>query len=200
MPLKIRKFIRTARGEGHVPELTLAEGWVIEPMEATRRPLWIYGAGHVGRALVHTLHPLPNVAITWVDTGPERFPDAVPVGVTAMPSVDPARAAGHAPEEAVHLVLTYSHALDLALCHALLARPAAGIGLIGSATKWARFRSRLRQLGHSDAQISRITCPIGDPGLGKHPQAIAVGVASSLLSGQMLQSSAYTAPSAAQAR
>ena len=54
-------------------------------------------------------------------------------------------------------------------------------GLIGSATKWARFRKRLAALGHATAQISRIACPIGDPALGKHPQAIAVGVAAGYL-------------------
>ncbi|MDD9716864.1 xanthine dehydrogenase accessory protein XdhC [Dinoroseobacter sp. PD6] len=200
MPLSVRQALRTARGEGHAASLTLRAGWVLEPMARATRPLWIYGAGHVGRALVHTLAPLPDFAITWVDTGPERFPEALPAGVTVLPAADPALAAGRASEDAVHLILTYSHALDLALCHALLSRPAAGIGLIGSATKWARFRSRLRQLGHADAQISRITCPIGDPALGKYPQAIAVGVASSLLSGQMMQSSAYPASAEAAAR
>ncbi|MBC7179561.1 MAG: XdhC family protein, partial [Roseovarius sp.] len=72
-------------------------------------------------------------------------------------------------------------ALDLELCHQLLRRPFASAGLIGSATKWARFRQRLAALGHTDAQISRISCPIGDPNLGKHPQAIALGVAAALL-------------------
>ncbi|MCY4180548.1 MAG: XdhC family protein, partial [Litoreibacter sp.] len=55
-------------------------------------------------------------------------------------------------------------------------------GLIGSDTKWARFRRRLAALGHSDAQISRIRCPIGQKELGKHPQAIALGTAAALLS------------------
>jgi xanthine dehydrogenase accessory factor len=89
---------------------------------------------------------------------------------------------GHAPQEADHLIMTYAHDLDLALCHALLKHGFASAGLIGSATKWARFRTRLAALGHSPAQISRIACPIGDPHLGKHPQAIAVGVATALLS------------------
>jgi xanthine dehydrogenase accessory factor len=106
----------------------------------------------------------------------------VPDHVTALPAADPARLVPHAPRDANHLILTYSHALDLALCHALLEHGFAGAGLIGSATKWARFRSRLGALGHSPAQIARIRCPIGTPGLGKHPQAIAIGVASSLLS------------------
>jgi len=95
----------------------------------------------------------------------------------------PARLVPHAPVRAEHLIATYAHDLDLALCHALLTHDFAGAGLIGSATKWARFRARLSALGHAPAQISRIACPIGDPALGKHPQAIALGVATALLKG-----------------
>jgi xanthine dehydrogenase accessory factor len=80
-----------------------------------------------------------------------------------------------------HLVLTFSHALDLELCHRLLNRGFRSCGLIGSATKWGRFRSRLRALGHEAAEIGQIRCPIGDPSLGKHPQAIAVGVVAEML-------------------
>nr|MCE2749619.1 XdhC family protein [Rhodobacter sp.] len=86
-----------------------------------------------------------------------------------------------------HLVLTFSHALDLELCHRLLTHGFASLGLIGSQTKRARFRSRLRALGHSDPQIARIRCPIGDPALGKHPQAIAIGVAQDILHRQVTQ-------------
>lgn len=89
----------------------------------------------------------------------------------------------HAPAHAEHLILTYSHEIDLALCHAALAHGFGFCGLIGSDTKWARFRKRLAGLGHCDAQIARICCPIGQKGLGKHPQAIAIGVASRLIEG-----------------
>ena len=154
--------------------------WLIEAAPLPRRPVWIYGAGHVGRALVTVLAPLPDLALTWVDTHANRFPDHGPE-VTHLIAPDPAAVARYAPGDADHLILTYSHALDLALCHALLAHETASIGLIGSATKWARFRTRLEALGHSAAQISRIACPIGDPALGKHPQAIALGVAAALL-------------------
>ncbi len=130
------------------------------------------------------LRPLPDFAITWVDTGPERFPAAIPGGVTALPAPDPARALALAPQDAEVLILTYSHELDLALCHAALARGQGRIGLIGSATKWTRFRSRLAQLGHAPATVARIACPIGNPALGKHPQAIAVGIAAALLTEQ----------------
>jgi xanthine dehydrogenase accessory factor len=116
-----------------------------------------------------------------VDVGPERFPESVPEGVTVVPASDPAVLADHAHVEAGHLVLTFSHALDLELCHRLLNRGFGSLGLIGSATKWGRFRSRLKALGHSGEAVARIRCPIGDPSLGKHPQAIAVGVVAELL-------------------
>ncbi|MGB3147717.1 MAG: XdhC family protein, partial [Paracoccaceae bacterium] len=54
-------------------------------------------------------------------------------------------------------------------------------GLIGSASKWARFRGRLAALGHRPDRISQIQCPIGDPALGKRPQAIAIGIAAAML-------------------
>ena len=161
----------------------ILQGWLIEAAPPPSRPVWIYGAGHVGRALVGVLAPLPEVAITWVDTHTDRFPDHLP-DLTRLVAADPATVTRYAPAGADHLILTYSHALDLALCHALLGHNTGSIGLIGSATKWARFKSRLALLGHSSAQISRIACPIGDPALGKHPQAIALGVATALLKEQ----------------
>ena len=105
----------------------------------------------------------------------------MPEGVTVVPADDPALVADHAPVNAEHLVLTFSHALDLELCHRLLNRGFRSCGLIGSATKWGRFRSRLRALGHEAAEVGRIRCPIGDPSRGKHPQAIAVGVVAEML-------------------
>ncbi len=181
MPLSVKRLLATARGQGIAPEPQLIDGWMVEPIHKPTRNLWIWGAGHVGRALVDVLSPLPDIAITWVDTGPERFPASVPTGVTTVPATKPAELVRHAPPDAEHLVLTYSHNLDLELCNRLLSHDFRFAGLIGSATKWARFRSRLAALGHSPEQISRITCPIGDPALGKHPQMIAVGVAAQLL-------------------
>jgi xanthine dehydrogenase accessory factor len=164
----------------------VAEG--LEPVPAT--PVWVWGAGHVGRALALVLPPLEGVAMTWVDTAPERFPAAMPRGVARLVAADPARAMVHAPRAAHHLILTYSHDIDLALCDAGLRRGFASCGLIGSETKWARFRSRLAAMGHPDAEISRIDCPIGDPSLGKHPHAIAIGVAQRLLKEHLLKESA----------
>ena len=158
--------------------------------EPNKRPLWIYGAGHVGRAIVHAMAPLPDFAIRWIDTDASRFPET---DITTLVAKDPTAAVKHAPDNAEHLILTYSHEIDLALCHAILSQPFASAGLIGSATKWARFKSRLAALGHRQATISRIACPIGDPSLGKHPAAIALGVATSMMTGQIGQTKDRTA-------
>lgn len=180
-PLAVKRMLDRARGQGVRPATMLVQGWLIEPVAQARRALWIWGAGHVGRALVAVMAPLPQVAITWADVAAGRFPDVVPPDVTMLADADLPERVSDAPRDAEHLVLTYSHALDLELCHRLLQHGFADAGLIGSATKWARFRSRLAALGHAPAQIARIRCPIGDPALGKHPQAIAVGVAAAFL-------------------
>jgi len=150
----------------------------IEPMEP---PIWIWGAGHVGRAIAGLLAAFPEKDVTLIDVSTERMPPDLGPVVSPLVASDPVRVVPRAARDAQHLIVTYSHDLDLALCDALLRHGFASCGLIGSATKWARFRTRLASMGHSDAQIARIACPIGDPSLGKHPQAIAVGVVATLL-------------------
>ncbi|MFE3838314.1 xanthine dehydrogenase accessory protein XdhC [Pseudogemmobacter sonorensis] len=181
MPLAVKRILAGARAKGQRPPPRLVQGWMIEPLARPSREVWVWGAGHVGRALVSVLAPLPDLRLTWIDTARARFPEEIPEGVAPVWTETPALLAGHAPEGAEHLIITYSHALDLELCHRLLGHGFGWLGLIGSDTKWARFRSRLAQLGHGATSIARITCPIGAPALGKHPQAIAVGVAVQLL-------------------
>lgn len=181
MPLAVKRLLDRARAQGVQPRPQLVQGWLIEPVEPTQRPVWIWGAGHVGRAIVQTLAPLPTLSLTWVDVAADRFPPVIPEGVTPIAARDPGEWVHLAPKSGEHLILTYSHALDLDLCHRLLTHGFARCGVIGSATKWARFRSRLAALGHAPQTIARIDCPIGDPALGKHPQAIAIGVAADVL-------------------
>ncbi|ALI56911.1 xanthine dehydrogenase accessory protein XdhC [Celeribacter marinus] len=181
MPFGVTKLLAEARATGALQPHLIGE-WMIEPVQPAARPLWVWGAGHVGRAIVATLAPLPTFDITWVDTSADRFPTDISTGVSPLMAANPASLVRHAPATAEHLVLTYSHALDLELCHLILTHGFGALGLIGSATKWARFRARLHDLGHAPAQISRICCPIGQPDLGKHPQAIAIGVAARLMS------------------
>lgn len=177
-------WIRRVEGNAPEPRLTrfgLKSGWMREDRSRPDRRINVWGAGHVGRALVSTLWPLvPEIGIVWYDVSEDRFPTS-PVASRVVAADLPKTLGSCAPTDE-HLIVTHSHDIDLALCHAALTRGFASCGVIGSATKWARFRSRLQALGHRDEAIARIQCPIGDPALGKHPQAIAVGVAAALLS------------------
>ncbi len=171
---------RSVGPDAGAQDARLKDGLMHEPFAPALEPLFLYGAGHVGRAVAALLPPL-GFALTWIDLAPELFPAPLPPGTRALPTPNPVAAAALAPDHAHHLVMTRSHRLDLDLCDALLGRPFASLGLIGSATKWARFRRRLLALGHPPARIDRITCPIGLPELGKSPERIAVGVATQLL-------------------
>ena len=153
-----------------------------EPLAMPRQSLVIYGAGHVARAVVRALEGLP-FEITWADEEAGRFPVAAPIGVTMLATSDIDRAVNAARMDALHLVMTRSHALDEAIVAAILRRGAFGyLGLIGSATKKARFRQRLAKAGFTDADIGRMICPIGLAELrGKSPAEIAIGVAADLL-------------------
>jgi xanthine dehydrogenase accessory factor len=183
MPLAVARLLAAGRRGLDVPP-ALHEGWFVEPFSRPKTPVWIWGAGHVGRAVVGVMAPLPDVQLTWVDTDLARFPDNIQQDVRVLPAHSLTNAITLASPQAHHVILTFSHSLDLALCDGLLRHGFAGCGVIGSATKWARFRARLAALGHAGADISRIECPIGDPALGKHPQALAIGVAARMM-GQM---------------
>lgn len=166
--------------DGAVPlRAMLQGGWMAESLWQERQQVVIYGAGHVGRALAGVLSDLPQYDVLVSDVRAGEL--AQLPGAIARTDAVPTDVLAGADDSAAHYIMTPEHDYDLELCHHLLNREFAFAGLIGSATKWARFRSRLVALGHAPARIDRITCPIGDPALGKHPKAIAVGVAAQLL-------------------
>lgn len=181
MPFSVTRLLALARSTGEHPRPGILDGWMIEPVDRPDREIWIWGAGHVGRAIVNTLAPLPNLHVRWADTDQARFPVEVPGGVEPLIASNPADLVTLSGSNSEHFVVTFSHALDLEICHRVLGQPFRFLGLIGSKTKRARFRKRLASLGHAPAQIDRMVCPIGDPSLGKHPQAIALGIAVALL-------------------
>lgn len=160
-------------GEGAVPL------WQGGPTirDAVPAPVVIYGAGHVGCALVTALASLP-FALTFIDARAETvWPVDAPVPCRRL--AIPEAAVAEAPDDAFHLVMTHSHAVDLEIVAAVLARPFRFCGLIGSATKRAVFAARLAERGLDTA---RLTCPIGLPGIaGKAPAIIAASVAAQLL-------------------
>ena len=159
-----------------------SDGVIVERFCDPRRPVWLFGAGHVGRALMLALAPLP-FEVAWIDERADAFPAAVPANVRPLRSAGPADELARAPTGALVVVMTHSHAVDLAIVHAALAAGRFGyVGLIGSASKRARFTRRLREAGVAEARIAELVCPIGLPGIGsKHPAAIAAGVAAQLL-------------------
>ena len=144
--------------------------------------LVLFGAGHVGRALVKTLAPLP-CTISWIDERSNEFPKQLPPNVTADINEDPESAVDAAPPGSYYLVMTHSHALDQALAERILRRgDFAYFGMIGSRTKRTKFEHRLQSRGITDAQLQSMTCPIGVSGIkGKEPAVIAVAVAAELL-------------------
>jgi xanthine dehydrogenase accessory factor len=143
------------------------------------RPLYLFGAGHVGQAIARHLGGLP-LGLAWFDTRPELGNVA---GVTVVAEGAVAQCVAEAPDEAAVVILTHDHALDYTLTHAALARPAlAFTGLIGSQTKRARFMARLERDGVCAEARGRLTCPIGLPGVtGKEPEVIAVALLAQLL-------------------
>lgn len=157
----------------------------------------LFGAGHVGQALMQVLTGAVPCRILWIDSRPGQFPAAVPDNVETRAAQDPVAQVGALPPEACCLVMTHSHELDQNLCEALLRRgDFAWLGLIGSATKQRRFMQRLKQKGLTPAQLARLTCPIGIPGIqSKQPGAIAVSVAAQLLQLREARQTAAAAPS-----
>ncbi|CAM5765816.1 xanthine dehydrogenase accessory protein XdhC [Labrys miyagiensis] len=164
------------------PELLLPDGQLLESLGPQNPPVYLFGAGHVGRALVMALAPLP-LDVVWCDPRPDAFPAHVPQRVVLSAETEPGRILADAPDAARVLVMTHSHALDLAIVSAALAMQRfAYIGVIGSQTKRARFVSQLRQAGMAEAAIEAMVCPIGIPGIeGKEPAVIAASVVAQIL-------------------
>lgn len=153
--------------------------------ERVAPPRWrvaVFGAGHVGRALVKLLADLP-CRVTWIDPRAEEFPVELPAQVERVVPEQAEDAVGDLPPGADAVVMTHSHQVDFQIVEALLRRPELGyVGLIGSRTKRERFMKRLAERGRPPEELARLSCPIGVPGIrGKLPAEIAVAVAAELL-------------------
>lgn len=154
--------------------------WAATP---PRFDLQLYGAGHVGRAIVRLLAHIP-CRVTWIDERDAEFPAETLPGHIEIRCVDAVQAEVATARPGVfYLVLTHSHDLDLAISQAILQRGDFGwFGLIGSRTKRARFEHRLQALGIAKEAVQGMACPIGLQGIrGKEPEVIAVAVVAQLL-------------------
>jgi xanthine dehydrogenase accessory factor len=166
----------------HVMRDHAGHRWLIDPCRAHRPHLILFGAGHVGAAIVRALADLP-CQITWVDQREDLFPATVPANVQIEATDTPECVADNAPPGATFLVLTHSHALDQVLSEHILRRPSHDwFGLIGSRTKRMQFEHRLAERGIPRQCLAEMVCPIGVPGItGKAPAVIAASVVAQLL-------------------
>lgn len=155
---------------------------LFEPLRSSELEIHLFGAGHVGKALVAVLAGLP-CRLTWIDGRAEQFPEPVPANVSIVVSDAPQYEVDAAGADAAYLVMTHSHGLDQTICERILRRGDFGyFGLIGSRTKRAQFEKRLRNKGIPGEALQRMVCPIGIAEIpGKHPAEIAIGVGAQIL-------------------
>ena len=142
----------------------------------------LFGAGHVGHALVTLLGALPCV-VEWVDSRDECFPDETPANVQIEVTDTPEAVIDAAPPGSCFLVMTHNHALDFALAERIMRRrDFAYFGMIGSKTKRVKFERRLIERGVEPERLRAMICPIGVPGIvDKAPASIAVAVGAQLM-------------------
>jgi xanthine dehydrogenase accessory factor len=183
MPAALREAAREVLETGKARRVRLSsEDWLIEPLARDLPQVVLFGAGHVGRALAHALAPLP-CRVRWIDSREELFAEPAPDGVEIVITGHPRDQIALAADGAFYLVMTHSHDLDCEICEGVLRRGGfAFLGLIGSATKRARFEKRWRAHGVAEDRIARLVCPIGLPEIaGKDPAVIAASTAAQLL-------------------
>ena len=156
--------------------------WFFEPVRDDRFDIVLFGAGHVGRALVKLFTDLP-CRVTWIDARDDEFPRDVPPNVEVVCSDAPEADVDAAPAGAYFLVMTHDHAQDERISERILRRDDfAYFGLIGSRSKRRHFEQRMARRGMPPERFAAMTCPIGLPGIdGKEPAVIAVAVVAQIL-------------------
>ncbi|MDY7578235.1 xanthine dehydrogenase accessory protein XdhC [Herbaspirillum sp. RTI4] len=166
----------------HIAQDAQGNRWLYDHCRAQRPQVVLFGAGHVGTALVRVLSTLP-CSVLWVDERTDLFPADLPPHVMIEATDTPNAVVDLAEPGAYFVVMTHSHALDQQLTERILRRSDMGwFGLIGSLSKRRQFEHRLRERGFDDVAVNRMTCPIGIAGInGKEPASIALSVAAQLL-------------------
>ena len=120
-PPRVRSVVQEMLSGKRPRTAMVVDEWFLEPLGQCREVLFLYGAGHVGRAVVRAFEGLP-FEIYWVDTVSERYPAPIPIGVHQLISANPADAVQYAPPGSWHVVMTFSHAIDFDVCQAVLTR------------------------------------------------------------------------------
>ncbi|MBT8766363.1 xanthine dehydrogenase accessory protein XdhC [Metapseudomonas boanensis] len=151
---------------------------LFEPMGQPQAHIAVFGAGHVGRALVPLLASLP-CKVRWIDSRENEFPEQIPAGVEKVINEEVIDEIADMPAGSYYIVMTHNHQLDLELTAEILKRnDFAYFGLIGSKTKRVKFEHRLRERGFQADVVQRMRCPMGIAEVkGKLPVEIAISIA-----------------------
>ena len=146
------------------------------------KEVWLFGAGHVAKAMQPLLAALP-LRVHWVDRREEQFPEFIPDNVELCLTDDPVGELSRASAGSYMLVLTHNHQLDYELTEAALKRgDLEFLGVIGSETKALRFRQRLAHRQFSEADIAKLICPVGlEQVSGKRPMEVAISIVGQLI-------------------
>jgi xanthine dehydrogenase accessory factor len=167
------------------PALAAALVGRLEAEAAASPHVYLFGSGHVGHALARALAPLP-MHVHVVDTRPDELGD-LPGNVETHAVALPEAVVRSAPAGSAYVILTHDHALDFLIAAEALQRgDAPYVGMVGSRTKKARFRSWYTSEGYPAATLDRLVLPIGGKAfpqaLGdKRPEVIAALAAAELL-------------------
>jgi len=156
--------------------------WWLEPVQDELKPVYLFGAGHVGQAVARALAPLP-FRVIWVDSREDVFPCELPPNIQPVRTETPASLVADAMAASHFIVMTHSHELDEDICYEVLRRDDfCSLGLIGSETKRRRFVHRLEQRGIEPDKLDALICPVGLCSIrGKQPATIALSLAAQLM-------------------
>ncbi|MFK8048961.1 MAG: xanthine dehydrogenase accessory protein XdhC [Halioglobus sp.] len=155
---------------------------LFESFKSSDFTIALFGAGHVGLALAGILQQLP-CRLSWIDNREGCHPVSLPKRVTPIVSENPAQEVTEMPPGSDYLIMTHNHQLDYDILESVLNRQDARyVGLIGSETKWRRFKMRMEHRGHNPEFYQHVRCPVGLPEVtGKRPIEVAVSIAGELI-------------------
>lgn len=144
--------------------------------------LFLFGAGHIGTALVSLLSDLP-CTIYWYDSRPELFPAVLPENVLKFVQSAEEVSTQDFSAAATFLIMTHDHKEDFLICEKILDFQAFDfLGMIGSSNKRRRFEQLMREKNMAPELLQRLESPVGIDGIdSKKPQAVAISVAARIL-------------------
>ena len=145
--------------------------------------VYVCGGGHVAQALVPMLASVDFRCIVLEDrpefSDPALFPDACAVHQVPLDGIPDF---ADVTEDDYIVVMTRGHRFDQIVQEQALKTPAKYIGVIGSAHKKAAVLKSIMEHGFSQADIDRITTPIGLMGIhAETPAEIAISIAAQLI-------------------